>query len=128
VICWIALKITNGVDFGDTSQNEAFGPNVYLCPDLYKGGRYMCGVIQRGFFVTLCLLLTASAVSAQKYNPDMMKLGARCDDAAKVFDEIMAAPDNAVPKDLLDKAEAIAIFPGVVKAAFVVGGQGGRVS
>ncbi len=46
--------------------------------------------------------------------------------AAKVFNEIMAVPDKAIPKELLDKAEAIAVFPGVVKAAFIIGGRGGQ--
>ena len=46
--------------------------------------------------------------------------------AAKVFNEIMGVRDKAIPKELLDKAEAIAVFPGVVKAAFVFGGSGGQ--
>jgi lipid-binding SYLF domain-containing protein len=46
--------------------------------------------------------------------------------AAKVFTEIMAAPDKAIPHDLLDKAEAVAVFPNVIKAGFIVGGRGGR--
>jgi lipid-binding SYLF domain-containing protein len=48
------------------------------------------------------------------------------EDAAKVFDEIMAVPDKSIPKDLLDKAEAVVVFPGVIKAAFVIGGSGGQ--
>jgi lipid-binding SYLF domain-containing protein len=47
-------------------------------------------------------------------------------DAATVFDEIMAAPDKEIPRAILDKAEAIAVFPGVLRAAFVFGGQRGR--
>lgn len=47
-------------------------------------------------------------------------------DAAEVFGEIMGAPDKAIPQDLLDRAEAVAVFPGVVKAAFIIGGQGGQ--
>lgn len=46
--------------------------------------------------------------------------------AADAFSEIMSAPDKAIPKDILDDAECVAVFPTVVKAAFVVGGQGGR--
>ncbi len=45
--------------------------------------------------------------------------------AAKVFDQIMNARDNAIPKELIDRAEAVAVFPGVFKAGFVVGGRGG---
>ena len=38
----------------------------------------------------------------------------------------MGAPDEGIPKDLLEKAECVAVFPSVLKAGFVVGGQGGR--
>ena len=47
-------------------------------------------------------------------------------DASNVFTEIMNVRDKAIPKELLDKAEAIAVFPGVIKAAFIVGGRGGQ--
>lgn len=47
-------------------------------------------------------------------------------EAAKTFTEIMNVRDKAIPKELLDKAEAIAVFPGVVKAAFIFGGRGGQ--
>ena len=46
--------------------------------------------------------------------------------AAKVFNEIMNAPDKAIPQDLIDKAECVAVFPDVIKAGFIVGGRGGR--
>ena len=47
--------------------------------------------------------------------------------AARVFDQIMGAPDHRIPQDLLDRAEAIGVFPGVVKAGvLIVGGRGGR--
>ncbi|MBA3805690.1 MAG: lipid-binding SYLF domain-containing protein [Acidobacteria bacterium] len=46
--------------------------------------------------------------------------------AARVFNEIMSAPDNSIPRDLLSKAEAVAVFPDVIKAGFIVGGRGGR--
>jgi SH3 domain-containing YSC84-like protein 1 len=46
--------------------------------------------------------------------------------AGKVFDAIMKTPDKAIPKELLAHAKAIAVFPEVIKAAFFVGGEGGR--
>jgi lipid-binding SYLF domain-containing protein len=46
--------------------------------------------------------------------------------AAKVFNEIMGTPDKAIPVDLLEKAECVAVFPEVIKAGFIVGGRGGR--
>lgn len=50
----------------------------------------------------------------------------RAAEAAKVFKEIMSAPDNAVPQELLDRAYCVAVFPSVKKGGFVVGGQFGR--
>ena len=38
----------------------------------------------------------------------------------------MDTPDKGIPKDLLEKAECIAVFPSVIKAGFIVGGAGGR--
>ena len=38
----------------------------------------------------------------------------------------MAAPDKAVPQDLLDKAECIVVVPGLKKGAFIVGAKFGR--
>src|SRR5689334_24748978 len=38
----------------------------------------------------------------------------------------MNVKDKAIPKAMLDTAEAIAVFPGVIKAGFVIGGRGGQ--
>ncbi len=46
--------------------------------------------------------------------------------AARVFDEIMATREKSIPRDLLDRAEAVAVFPSVIKAGFILGGRGGR--
>jgi SH3 domain-containing YSC84-like protein 1 len=46
--------------------------------------------------------------------------------ASEAFADIMNVKDKAIPKELLDRAEAIAVFPDVVKAAFIVGGRGGQ--
>jgi lipid-binding SYLF domain-containing protein len=47
--------------------------------------------------------------------------------AAKVFREIMSVPDKAIPRELLENAEAVAVFPDVFKAGVIlVGGRGGR--
>ena len=49
----------------------------------------------------------------------------KADSAARVFEQIMGAPDRSIPKDLLDRAEAVAVFPGMLKAGLLVGGRGG---
>jgi len=76
--------------------------------------------------LTLVLLLTFSAplVSAKKNR--LQDATRHAGDAAKVFTEIMNVRERAIPKELLDKAEAIAVFPGVIKAAFIFGGKGGQ--
>jgi len=35
-------------------------------------------------------------------------------------------PDRAIPRELLERAQAIAVFPDVLRAAFVFGGRGGK--
>jgi lipid-binding SYLF domain-containing protein len=51
---------------------------------------------------------------------------ARVREAAVVLDEIMGAGDQTVPRGLLERAEAIAVFPSLLRAGFIVGGQRGR--
>lgn len=74
--------------------------------------------------VIALLIFSAVITPAQK---SRTKDAARhSSDAAKTFTEIMNVKDKAIPKELLDTAEAIAVFPGVLKAAFVFGGRGGQ--
>ena len=47
-------------------------------------------------------------------------------DAESVLTASATAPDKAIPKELLERAECIGVFPGVKKGAFIVGGEGGR--
>jgi lipid-binding SYLF domain-containing protein len=70
------------------------------------------------------LLACAVAAPAQKSRTQDAERHAR--EAAEVFTQIMNVRDQAIPKELLDKAEAIAVFPDVVKAAFIFGGKGGQ--
>jgi lipid-binding SYLF domain-containing protein len=50
----------------------------------------------------------------------------RVDRAREVFQELIQAPDRAVPESLLVRAKAIAIFPRVLKAALGFGGRYGK--
>lgn len=52
--------------------------------------------------------------------------GARVDRAREVYQELMKSPDRAVPERLLEDCRAIAIFPHVVKGAFMVGARHGK--
>jgi lipid-binding SYLF domain-containing protein len=46
-------------------------------------------------------------------------------EAAEVLRRIMSVPERAIPRELLEGAEAVAVCPGVLKAAFIVGGRKG---
>ncbi|MCX6623866.1 MAG: lipid-binding SYLF domain-containing protein [Acidobacteria bacterium] len=50
----------------------------------------------------------------------------RLNEAAMVFSEIMATPDNGIPQEMLANAHCIVIVPGLKTAAFVVGGKYGK--
>jgi SH3 domain-containing YSC84-like protein 1 len=54
------------------------------------------------------------------------KLADRLYESSKVVDELIKAPDADVPKDLLKKAECVAVIPGLKKAALGFGGEIGR--
>ena len=75
--------------------------------------------------IVAVLLLSAVITPAQK-KPRTQDAARHSSDAAKTFTEIMNVKDKAIPKELLDTAEAIAVFPDVIKAAFLVGGRGGQ--
>lgn len=73
----------------------------------------------------LMLAVSANFVAAQKKSR-LQDATRHATTAAKVFTEIMNVRDKAIPQELLDKAQAIAVFPGVIKAAFIFGGKGGQ--
>lgn len=73
--------------------------------------------------VILVLPLAGTTVYAQKRTRDAERHASA---AARVFDQIMVVREKGIPRELLDRAEAIAVFPGVLKAAFIIGGSGGQ--
>src|SRR5271155_966788 len=56
---------------------------------------------------------------------DTTKETDRIENAGKVVRAIMNIPDN-IPQSLIDKADCVIVFPGVLKAAFIVGASYGR--
>ena len=83
--------------------------------------------LRASFALILVGLLLSSAVLTPAQKDSRTKDAARhSSDAAKTFTEIMNVKDKAIPKELLDTAEAIAVFPGVLKGAFLVGARGGQ--
>ena len=82
--------------------------------------RFYCATI------LIALLVVSAAFTPAQKKSRTQDAARHSSDAAKTFTEIMNVKDKAIPKELLDTAEAIAVFPGVIKAAFVVGGRGGQ--
>ena len=93
----------------------------------------------RKLAILFIVLATTAITTAQKSKPKTVapaepplrgsntKEGAsQANKSAQVLKEIMGAPDKGIPGDLLAKAECVAVFPKVVKAGFILAGQGGR--
>lgn len=72
--------------------------------------------------LTIVLLCTASAAEAA----GKVEARDRAQKAARAFNQVMSAPDQGIPQDLLDRAQCVAVFPSVKKGGFIVGGQFGK--
>jgi len=76
---------------------------------------------------TVCgLALAATGMISTANAQDKGKLDERLDKSATVIQEVMAAPDHAIPDSILSKAKCVLVIPGEKKAAFLVGGQYGQ--
>lgn len=53
-------------------------------------------------------------------------LQSRISSAKTVLDEIMAAQDRSIPMNILEQATCVAVVPGMLKGAFIFGGQYGQ--
>ena len=75
----------------------------------------------------LCLLLAVGQIAlGQESVPEKMKDAA--DEAAKAAEtlgEIMGIPEKAIPKNVLDDAHCVAVFPSTIKGGFIIGAQKG---
>lgn len=50
----------------------------------------------------------------------------RISESMVVLSEIVGADDQSVPRSIVDSAEGVAVFPGLLKGGFIFGGQRGR--
>ena len=75
--------------------------------------------------VALCVTLTSIAHAQSKDAKKLAEAGKNAQAASDTFTEIMNVPDKGIPRDLLNKAEAIGVFE-VFKAGFIVGGRSGH--
>jgi len=80
------------------------------------------------FLVSLFLFFTSTSIAQSSRERSTRKAHAaakQSDRAARVFEQIMATREKSIPRDLLHRAEAVAVFPGVLKGGFVVGARHG---
>ena len=70
----------------------------------------------------LCFLLSSTAFAASSKED----LQARIDSAKGVMKQIMDAEDRNIPTDILKSATCVAVVPGMLKGAFIFGGQYGQ--
>ncbi len=72
-------------------------------------------------FLVLAFLCTANAHAADETSQqELLK------DARIVVEEIMSTPDLEIPSDLMSRAQAVIIFPGMLKGGFFVGARYGK--
>jgi len=78
-------------------------------------------------FAILSLSLFSTFAAAQKKTGnDLRDAVERVEKASDVMERVMKIRDKSIPRDLLAKAKAVVVFPGSIKGAFIVGGQGGK--
>jgi lipid-binding SYLF domain-containing protein len=73
----------------------------------------------RSLFTAVVVILTIGVPSMAIDD----KIADRLWESSKVLDELVNAPDAGIPKDLLKRAECVAVIPGVKKAAIGFGGH-----
>src|SRR2546430_13867262 len=74
------------------------------------------------FLVNVCVAAQTNRERSTKKAREAANQSAK---AARVFEQIMATREKSIPRDLLNRAEAVAVFPSVFKAGLIVGGRGG---
>jgi hypothetical protein len=73
-------------------------------------------------FTTMCAVGTRGVLAAADDEERE-----RVEEAAQVLRELARADDaEAIPEELFERAKAIAVVPGVVRGAFVIGGRWGK--
>lgn len=75
-----------------------------------------------GFLLAILLAGVALPARADNRQDDIDRIH----ESRIVFQEIMATPDKAIPNELLESAQCIAIVPSEVKFAFIFGGRYGK--
>ena len=75
--------------------------------------------------LTLLLSLCSLALAADDQAKES-KATDRVQAAADVLNQIESAPDSGIPREILSKAECVAVVPSLLKGGFIVGAKYGR--
>jgi lipid-binding SYLF domain-containing protein len=75
--------------------------------------------------LTLLLSLCSLALAADDQAKES-KATDRLQAAADVLNQIESAPDSGIPREILSKAECVAVVPSLLKGGFIVGAKYGR--
>ena len=82
--------------------------------------------LTNAILIAIIAALSAGSLFAQKKGEDTSDARKDAREATAILNEMMRKPDDFIPRELLQKANAIAVFPDVVKGAFIIGGSGGH--
>src|SRR5438046_7897010 len=80
--------------------------------------------MNKRFCVAALAIVMALPAFAEDKDKDKKEVD-RLNESARVLKEILGMPEG-IPKDLLNKAVCVVVYPSVKKAAFIVGGSYGR--
>jgi len=87
---------------------------LFKIKDIFIGG-----AVKKVLLVVMGLLIPSLSIAENEVNDRVVR-------AAVVLREIHGAPDNGIPKDLLDKSVCVAVIPGMKKGGFIFGANYGR--
>jgi len=71
----------------------------------------------------ICMMSWISVAGAGVIKVEVTK---KVEDSGEVMRTIMSSPDKSIPVDLLHQSAGVAIFPGVIKGGFFIGGKYGK--
>jgi len=74
----------------------------------------------------LMVLLMMLCLGSLAWGSNKADVQDRIDNAAKVLQQIQAAPDTGIPDEILAKARCVAVVPHMLKAGFGIGGEHGK--
>jgi lipid-binding SYLF domain-containing protein len=75
--------------------------------------------------LAMLVVLGTTGIASAAVTEHGAEQGKKLTDATAVYHELIAAPDRAIPKELLENCKCVAVLPGVIKAAAGYGARHG---